>query len=296
MTAHPPTVIEAALNGMTMPEANPHVPRTVDDIVESGLACLDAGASIIHNHNDEPNFGGATRHSAEPYLAAWRRLLQRHPRLLLHPTTAGATPDSTVQERQAHVIELHEAGVLGMGTCDAGTIALAFPGDGGTAPTARPETFGNSAADVEWILGWCRERDVPVHISVFEPGMLRLILAHHAAGSLPRAKIQLYLGGDRMLFGLPANPSGLNAYLEMLEDTGLPWMVAVFGGDVIGSGLARLAIERGGHVRVGLEDHHAPPRTPRNEELVGEAVGLAQAGGRRPATPDEVPEILWGKL
>jgi uncharacterized protein (DUF849 family) len=293
MTSHPPVVIEAALNGMTTRDRNPHVPRTVDEIVESGLACLDAGASIIHNHNDEPNFGGATRHCAGPYLAAWGRLRQRHPALIVHPTMAGATADSTIEERFAHLVELHEAGLLPMATCDAGTIALAFPGDGGLV--SRPETFGNPARDVDWILRWCREREVPVHVSIFEPGFLRLILAHHRAGVLPRAKIQLYLGGDRMLFGLPANPTGLNAYLEMLEDSGLPWMVAVYGGDVTAAGLARLAIERGGHVRVGLEDHHAPPRTPRNEELVREAVELAHTGDRRPATPDEVPEILWGQ-
>ena len=48
-----------------------------------------------------------------------------------------------------------------------------------------PETFGNPAADVDWILRWCREREVPVTISIFEPGFLRLILAHHKAGALP---------------------------------------------------------------------------------------------------------------
>ncbi|HEY3239143.1 MAG TPA: 3-keto-5-aminohexanoate cleavage protein, partial [Acidimicrobiia bacterium] len=161
-------------------------------------------------------------------------------------------------------------------------------------PVCRPDTFGNPARDADWILRWCREREVPVHISIFEPGFLRLVLAYHRTGLLPRAKIQLYLGGERMLFGLPANPTGLNAYLEMLEGTGLPWMVGVYGGDVTAAGVARLAIERGGHVRVGLEDHFAPPRMPRNEELVREAVELAHAGGRRPATPDEVAEILWG--
>ena len=300
MTAHPPVVIEAALNGMTTPDRNPHVPRTVEEIVGSGLACLVAGASIIHNHNDEPNFGGATRHCAEPYLAAWRRLRQRCPGLILHPTMAGATATSTVEERFAHLMELHEAGLLPMATCETGTIALAFAGDpvAGDTPNPRPvclpDTFGNPASDAEWILRWCREREVPVHISIFEPGFLRLVLAHHRTGLLPQAKIQLYLGGERMLFGLPANPTGLNAYLEMLEGTGLPWMVGVYGGDVTAAGVARLAIERGGHVRVGLEDHFAPPHTPRNEELVREAVELVHAGGRRPATPDEVPEILWG--
>jgi uncharacterized protein (DUF849 family) len=292
-TAPDPTVIEAAVNGMTTKEQNPHVPRTVDEIVEDGLRCLDAGASVIHHHNDEPNFGGATRHCAAPYIEAWTRLRAGRPRLLLHPTMAGATADSTVEERFAHVVELCEAGLAPMATCDAGMLALALPTPDGLR--SLPETFGNPAADVDWILQWCREREVPVHISIFEPGFLRLILAHHRGGTLPRqVKIQLYLGGDRMLFGLPANPGGLAAYLDMLDGTGLTWMTAVYGGDVAAGGIAALAIERGGHVRVGLEDHHAPPRTPTNAELVAEVADLCRAAGRRPATIEEAPNVLFG--
>ena len=293
MAAMPPTVVEVALNGMTTREQNPNVPRTVDEIVEDGLRCLDAGASVVHHHNDEPNFGGATRHCAGPYIDVWTRLRAARPGLLLHPTMAGATADSTVEERFAHVVELYDAGLSPVATCDAGTLALAFPASG--VVRSLPETFGNSAADVDWILRWCREREVPVHISIFEPGFLRLILAHHKAGTLPAAvKIQLYLGGDRMLFGLPATPGGLGAYLDVLSGTGLTWMAAVFGGDVVASGIAALAIERGGHVRVGLEDHHAPPRLARNEELVAEMAALCRAAGRPPATIDEATKLLFG--
>ena len=94
-------------------------------------------------------------------------------------------------------------------------------------------------------------------------------------------KIQLYLGGDRLLFGLPGTPSGLAAYLDMLEGTGLAWMAAVFGGDIVASGIAALTIEKGGHVRVGLEDHHAPPRQARNVELVAEIAALCRAAAAR---------------
>ena len=293
MSAAPPTVVEVALNGMTTREQNPHVPRTVDEIVADGLRCLDAGASVVHHHNDEPNFGGATRHCAGPYIDVWTRLRAARPGLLLHPTMAGATADSTVEERFAHIVELHDAGLAPVATCDAGTIALAFPAAGGVRSLA--ETFGNPAADVAWILRWCRERAVPVHISIFEPGFLRLILAHHQAGTLPAGvKIQLYLGGDRMLFGLPATPGGLAAFLDMLEGSGLAWMAAVYGGDVAASGIAALAVERGGHVRVGLEDHHAPPRLARNEELVAEVAALCRAAGRPPATVEEAASILFG--
>jgi uncharacterized protein (DUF849 family) len=288
-----PTVIEAAVNGMTTKEQNPHVPRTVDEIVEDSLRCLDAGASIVHHHNDEPNFSGATRHCAGPYIDVWTRLRAAHPGLLLHPTIASGTPDCTVEERYAHVVELYDAGLTPMGTCDAGTMALAFPTAGGVR--SLPEAFGNTAAEVDWILRWFREREVPVHISIFEPGFLRLVLGHHRAGTLPRdVKIQLYLGGDRLLFGLPPTPAGLAAYLDMLDGTGLSWMAAVYGGDVVASGIAALAVERGGHVRVGLEDHHAPPRQARNEELVAEVAALCRKAGRPPATVDEAPKVLFG--
>ena len=40
-----------------------------------------------------------------------------------------------------------------------------------------------------------------------------------------------------------------------------------------------LALERGGHLRVGLEDY-AGPRTPRNVELVEEAAKLIASTGR----------------
>ncbi|HYT38406.1 MAG TPA: 3-keto-5-aminohexanoate cleavage protein [Acidimicrobiia bacterium] len=294
MGAAPPTVVEVALNGMTTKEQNPNVPRTVDELVEDGLRCLDAGASVVHHHNDEPNFGGATRHCAGPYVDVWTRLRAARPGLLLHPTMAGATNDSTVEERFAHVVELYDAGLSPVATCDAGTLALAFPAPDGVR--SLPGTFGNPAADVDWILRWCREREVPVHVSIFEPGFLRLILAHHRAGTLPAAvKIQLYLGGDRMLFGLPATPGGLSAYLDMLAGTGLTWMAAVYGGDVVASGIAALAVERGGHVRVGLEDHHAPPRMPGNQELVAEVAALCRAAGRPPATVEDAPAILLGR-
>ena len=77
----------------------------------------------------------------------------------------------------------------------------------------------------------------------------------------------------------------------MLEGSGLTWLVNVYGGDVAASGMAKLALELGGHVRVGLEDY-AGERTPSNLELVEEVVELAQKAGRRIATPKEAAAML----
>jgi uncharacterized protein (DUF849 family) len=159
----------------------------------------------------------------------------------------------------------------------------------------------NSYRDIRYEVGLCERFRLGPSVSIFEPGFLRAALAFHRAGRLPAgAMIKLYFGGEEgylggarpgVTFGLPPTAPSLGAYLAMLEGCDLPWSVAVLGGDVTASGLARLALERGGHLRVGLEDY-AGPRQPTNEELVHDAVRLARTVGRPVATPEEAASIL----
>jgi uncharacterized protein (DUF849 family) len=102
--------------------------------------------------------------------------------------------------------------------------------------------------------------------------------------------VKLYFGGE-LEFGLPPTQAALDAYLELLEPSGLPWSVAVLGGDVVGCGLAERAIRRGGHVRVGLEDY-AGPEVPTDMELLHAAVALVERLGRAPATIAEARGII----
>jgi len=86
----------------------------------------------------------------------------------------------------------------------------------------------------------------------------------------------------------------LDAYLEMLEleNCDLPWFSAVVGGDLIDTPVARATIERGGHIRVGLEDHASDSRRPSNLELVNEVVALCQEVGRPVASPQQTVDVL----
>ncbi len=289
-----PLVIEAAINGATSKRRNPHVPVTVEELAADALACLAAGAAVVHHHTDDQVLSAPTvRHRSEPYLEVAARVHAERPDAILYPTMAGGRPGASIAERYAHIVELHAAGVLGMAVCDPGSVNLTgFRRDGTVAPV--PHVYENSPADVDWMFAWCREHDVAVHVSIFEPGFLRLALGHLEAGTLPaRAKVQFYLGGPQLLFGLPASVGSLEVYLSMLGDAPLPWMVGVPGGDVIAGGVAEAAIERGGHVRVGLEDFHAPGRTPANAALVTEVVELARRCGRPVATPADVTAALW---
>jgi uncharacterized protein (DUF849 family) len=287
-----PLIIEAAING-ALPaswarsgraRSNPAVPCSVDEVAGDALACLAAGATIIHNHTEDEVLGsGSGRHDPEPYRRAWEAITTAHPGAICYPTMAGGGGGRTIEDRYAHIVALHEAGVLGMAVADPGSLNLTGRrADGSVA--ANPVPYVNSAADVDWMFAWCRERDVAVHVSIFEPGFLRLALGHLEAGTLPaRAKLQFYFSGATTYFGLPATAWSLETYLRMLGDAPLRWMVGVVGGDVVGSGLAQLAVEAGGHVRVGWEDY-APPagsaRRPANAELVAEVVDLASRAGR----------------
>ena len=124
-----------------------------------------------------------------------------------------------------------------------------------------------------------------------ESGFLRITLAWQRSGRLPPgAMVKLYFGGE-LEFGLRPTATALEAYLELLEPSGLPWSVAVLGGDVVGCGLAELAIRRGGHVRVGLEDY-AGPGEPSNLDLLRAAVALVEGLERAPATTAQARRIL----
>ena len=284
-----PVILELAVNGTTPRSRNRHVPRTPAEIAEVALEGVALGASIVHNHNDEPMFTADGVHAVDPYLAAWTPVLDRHPDVLLYPTMGAGARGIPVQARWEHVEKL--AGVGGMTLVDPGSVNVGLLSDGTVPPAAAAGPYLNSYADVEHMLTRTAALGAAPSISVFEPGFLRTALTWHRRGRLPPgAIVKLYFGGE-LEFGLPPTARALDAYLELLEPSGLPWSVAVLGGDVVGCGLAAEAIGRGGHVRVGLEDW-AGPDEPSNAALVRAAVALVERLGRAPATIAQTRALL----
>jgi uncharacterized protein (DUF849 family) len=287
-----PVIVEVALNGATPKTRNPHVPVLPEEIAADGLACLAAGAAIVHTHIDDFSLAGAA--AAARYRAGWQPIVRARPDAILYPTVAVG---GSIEARFAHVPLL--ADVARMGVLDPGTVNLGATGEDGL-PGPVEFVYVNGYGDIRFVVALLAEHRLGPSISIFEPGFLRTALAYYRAGRLPRgAFVKLYFGGEAgylggapgATFGLPPTRTALEAYLELLAGCDLPWAVAVIGGDVVGSGLARLALERGGHVRVGLEDY-AGARTPGNVELVTEVATLARQVGRPLATAVEAARVL----
>src|SRR5712692_2124478 len=123
MSDERPVIIEAAINGGTTKARNPHVPRSVDEIVDDALACIELGATIVHNHHDGPPLGPG-RLDAAPYLETYERIRRAVPNAILYPTFAGGGAEVTAAERYAHVEALHRAGHLRMSPLDPGSVNL----------------------------------------------------------------------------------------------------------------------------------------------------------------------------
>jgi uncharacterized protein (DUF849 family) len=277
-------IIEASINGIRNRGDNPHVPLSPQEIRADAERCAASGASIIHAHNDQIELTGEA--AAAAYLEAWRPFLDERPSTLWYPTFAVA-PEFAA--RIAHVELIRRAAPLPLMAVDPGSTNLGAPGPDGLPIGS---AYVNGYDDIRVALALCRRLRLGPMLAIFEPGFLRTVLAYHVCGVLPAgALVKLYFG-DRVSFGLPPSRSALEAYLDMLEGSGLPWAVSVWEGDLLATPVARLAVERGGHLIVGLEPFAHPERAPTNRELVAEAAALAANVGRPVAGTAEARELL----
>ena len=290
-----PVIVEAALNGGRTKGENPHVPRSTDELIADALACLDAGASVIHTHAHDPSADAAR--AADLYAEHFLPVLAARPDALLYPTIVFNSP---VEKRIAHLPLLAERAGLRIGLMEPGSANLTATDDDGL-PASTMRVYTNTPFDVRYMADRCREWGLGPSMVIFEPGFLRHTLVYHARGRLPQgAFMRLTLCGGAsyrgpehvdLLFGLPNQPESLDAYVHMLGDVPIPWAVSVVSGDVFENGVAQHALELGGHLRVGLEDY-AGAASPTNLELVVRAVEVVRASGRPLASCAQAAQLL----
>src|SRR5687768_7294407 len=293
MSDHDAVIIEVAINGSTKPERNPHVALTPDAIRDDARRCLDGGASVIHAHNHDITLQGDA--ASDPYIAAWQPLVKERPELLWYPTL---TSGKSIEEKYAHYDAIVAAVPTRMGVVDPGSTNLGYYGDDGYPAGG---AYVNNYSDIRYAFETCTRLGLGPSLAIYEPGFMQTVLAYHHAGLLPPGSMaKFYFGGEwgmfarsrGVTFGLPATKNALLAYLDMIGDTGIPWSVSVWGGDVMQTPVPRLALELGGHLHVGLEEHFDPARKPTNLELLDEAIALCAEVGRPVATCAQAAAML----
>ncbi len=290
-------IIEVAVNGLTTPDRNPHVPRSPDDVAAVAIRCIERGASVVDTHNHSIELPAVDDGRGPLPRLLGSRVLARHPDALLYPTQCLGP---TMLDRLAHFDPLVRRGGLRIGIIDPGCLNMTWRDDDGLPAASGTGPMSNTVADIRQGFELLGRLGLGPSISIYEPTWLNHTLAFHRAGRLPAgAMVKLYFGGPGgyfargagVSFGLPPTEKALAAYLEILGDSDLAWSVSVLGGDLLATPLARLALEAGGHLKLGLEDHDGD-RRPSNEELVDEAVALAAEVGRPVASCAQAARIL----
>lgn len=283
------TWLEVAVNGPWGRDAQPGVPITAEECIEEGVACVEAGAAIVHVHAFDPETGEQDD-DADRYARIIEGI-QAQTDAIVYPTLPLETEDGTGEARYAHQDALGERGLLEMGAVDPGSVNLSrydqVTQDEPGLCYRNPESHVRAGLDVA-----ARHDSTPAY-AIYEPGFVRLGAA--VADRYPDTGPPVYrfMFTEEYTFGYPPERYALESYLELLarEAGDVPWMVSGLGVDV--TPLIPDAVERGGHVRVGLED--APFGSERsNRKWVAHARETIEAAGGELATPAEVRATLNG--
>jgi 3-keto-5-aminohexanoate cleavage enzyme len=283
-----PVIIICSINGMAKVWPAPATPA---EVAATSLRCIEAGASIIHNHIDIDETSGSA--AATRYLEGWAPVWQVRPDALFYPT-ANFGPHGVLD--YTHLIELAKDAHFRIGLCDIGPLGLGFLEDG--VPRGS-RLIPNSFDQVAERFDICRSHELGVAMQAFDPSGLRTALFWWRAGKLPAGGLlNLYFYPEpsgpppwRGHFSLPPTPKALDAYLELLGDCPVPWAASVIGGDILENGFCELVVKAGGHLNIGLEPYRGMRETT-NEDLIADAVRVCHSVGRPIASCADTATIL----
>jgi 3-keto-5-aminohexanoate cleavage enzyme len=286
------TWLEVSLNGPWSRDRQPGIPISVRDIVAEGIACARAGAAVLHVHAyDEKT--GRQKDDADLYAAIIEGIRAKED-VVVYPTlpfsgSVDVPNMMTPQQRFEHTETLAKRGLLEWAVVDPGSTNITrldeIPAGKQGFVYANPESHIRLGLELA-----TRYRFHPGY-ALYEPGFVRLGAALERAYPQVPQCIYRFMFSDGLSFGFPPRPYALDAFLQLLADEApeAPWMIA--GLDVDITPLMAYAVERGGHIRVGLED--APfGATKTNVQLVDEAVRVIRSRGNEPASIKEIRRAL----
>jgi 3-keto-5-aminohexanoate cleavage enzyme len=287
------TWLEVSLNGGWTRKLQPRIPVTVREIVADGIACVRAGAAIVHLHAYDETSG---RQKDDPDLyAAAIEGIRAEVDAIVYPTIpqidGEMPPAERTRRRYAAIEALGARGLLEWAVVDPGTVN--FARYDAIAADRTGSIYLNPESEIRAGLELAQRYRFHPSYAIYEPGFVRLGAALRRRFPAMPPPIYRLMFSRALTFGFPPERYALDAYRELLarEAPGAPWMVAGLGVDILP--LVPAAVAAGGHVRVGLED--APLGSALgNQAWVGRAADIIAAAGGKLASAAEVRAALAG--
>lgn len=276
LSSFPPLIINACLTGMVPTRrSTPHVPVSVDEIVEDALRAYDVGARIVHLHARDA--AGIPTPSAEYYERMISTIHRERPGLLCCVTTSGRNWSDF--ERRSEVLDLRGDAKPDLASLTLGSLNFL------TGPSANPITM------IERLAMRMAENGIKPELEVFDSGMINLAKYLERHGLISGRKYFNIILGN--LNTAPATIASLGSLIQALPADSI-WSVGGLG--YFQLPMNTMAIAGGGHVRVGLEDEiyldYERKTRARNADLVKRVVRLAEELQRPLASPEQAKTIL----
>src|SRR6516164_3040639 len=288
-------IIEVRINEYASRKRNPNVPFSPEEICGEALRCWRQGASIIHYHAREPESGAPS--SKTDYYAETARRIHEKSDLIVMPTLGAWTLPSP-EARMSHIIEMAK---------DPSARPDFAPIDMTTSNVdiydARQRRFitddvvyMNPTRTLRYFAETIRASGVRPYVALWNVSSIRVSAAFVEAGLLEQPLYGgIVLSESGLFAGNPGSVRGLEAMIDFIPpDLSLHWSVVCVGGNLFP--LVGTALERGGHIAIGLGDYpYGELGTPRNADLVERIAQMAREIGREIASPSEARKTLAPK-
>ncbi|MCX8032312.1 MAG: 3-keto-5-aminohexanoate cleavage protein [Thermoleophilia bacterium] len=265
-------IITVATTGaMTTKENTPYLPTQPEQIAEEVYGAYQAGAVICHVHvrtkDDKPTM------ALDRFEETVGLIREKCPDIIINMTSSGGL-GFTDEERILPIVKLKPD----MATFDAGSMNF-YKG-----------VFINSPEFLEKLGKACIENGVKPEVEVFDAGMVWNAVRFIKEGVLvPPVHFQccMHVHG-----GMEGTAKNLVHLVDLLP-AGSTW--SAFGCGPTANLIMSMAINMGGHVRVGMEDNVYLKKgvlAKHNYEFVQKVVRLADEFGREIADVDDARRIL----
>jgi uncharacterized protein (DUF849 family) len=284
------TWIEVALNGAWTRRLQPNIPVTAQEVVKDGVACIKAGAAVIHAHTLDPETG--RQNGSADNCAAFMDGIRSQVDAIVYPTAVDIPMPADWAARYATTVELSKRGLLEWGVLDPGSVNF-YLNDASAPPLFGGEggVYLNPNGALELGIELAAKHKFHPAYACYEPGFVRQGATLQRKQPTAPVPIYRFMFSSGFTFSFPPEEWALEAYVRLVEKVapGAPWMAAGLAVDVFP--LIPKIVALGGHVRVGLEDTHLQSQRS-NVELVEAAVKAIQKAGSEPATASEVRASL----